>query len=119
VRGNHDANESEEREDRDQVIDNFYIAERIKGEEAAGRASTDPGLFYRFRYGSQIDKSSLRRKFALYVRACSEAVGKLVAVSSLATRSEWELAWDLAGRARLLCDDTRSQLQQHTAEHGC
>lgn len=53
--GNHDANESEEREDRDQVIDNFYIAERIKGEEAAGRASTDPGLFYRFRYGSQIE----------------------------------------------------------------
>ena len=53
--GNHDSSETEDREDRDQVIDNFHIAERIKGEEAAGRASTDPGLFYRFRYGSDIE----------------------------------------------------------------
>jgi tartrate-resistant acid phosphatase type 5 len=53
--GNHDTDETEERDDRDQVIDNFYIAERIKGEEAAGRASSDPGLFYRFRYGSEIE----------------------------------------------------------------
>jgi tartrate-resistant acid phosphatase type 5 len=53
--GNHDSAETEDREDRDQVIDNFYIAERIKGEEAAGRASTDPGLFYRFRYGTDIE----------------------------------------------------------------
>jgi tartrate-resistant acid phosphatase type 5 len=53
--GNHDSSETEDREDRDQVVDNFYIAERIKGEEAAGRASTDPGLFYRFRYGSDIE----------------------------------------------------------------
>jgi len=65
------------------------------------------------------DKHSLRRKYALYTRAYSEAVGKLVAVSSLATRSEWELAWDLAARAQLLCNDTRNQLQEHTAEHGC
>jgi hypothetical protein len=53
--GNHDSSETEDREDRNQVIDNFYIAERIKGEEAAGRASSDPGLFYRFRYGSDIE----------------------------------------------------------------
>jgi tartrate-resistant acid phosphatase type 5 len=53
--GNHDTAESEERDDRDQVIDNLYVAERIKGEEAAGRASMDPGLFYRFRYGSEIE----------------------------------------------------------------
>jgi tartrate-resistant acid phosphatase type 5 len=53
--GNHDSSETEDREDRGQVIDNLYIAERIKGEEAAGRASTDPGLFYRFRYGSDIE----------------------------------------------------------------
>jgi hypothetical protein len=53
--GNHDTDESEERDDRDQVLDNFYVAERIKGEEAAGRASADPGLFYRFRYGSEIE----------------------------------------------------------------
>ena len=65
------------------------------------------------------DKHSLVQKHILYVRAYSEAVDKLVAVSSLATRSEWELAWDLANRARLLCVEVRNQLQEHTAEHGC
>jgi hypothetical protein len=53
--GNHDAAETEERDDRAQVEDNFYIHERIKSEEAAGRASFGPGLFYRFRYGSDIE----------------------------------------------------------------
>ena len=53
--GNHDADETEERDDRAQVEDNFYIRERILGEEAAGRASFGPGLFYRFRYGSDIE----------------------------------------------------------------
>ena len=64
-------------------------------------------------------KHSLAQKYALYVRAYSEAVDKLVAVSSLATRSEWELSWDLAARSQLLCNNTRNQLQAHTAEHGC
>ena len=41
-------------DDRAQV-DNFYLHERIKSEEAAGRASFGPGLFYRFRYGSDIE----------------------------------------------------------------
>ena len=53
--GNHDAEETEERDDRAQVEDNFYLRERIKSEEAAGRASFGPGLFYRFRYGSDIE----------------------------------------------------------------
>jgi tartrate-resistant acid phosphatase type 5 len=53
--GNHDADETEERDDRAQVEDNFYLHERIKSEEAAGRASFGPGLFYRFRYGSDIE----------------------------------------------------------------
>ncbi len=53
--GNHDADETEERDDRAQVEDNFYLCERIKSEEAAGRASFGPGLFYRFRYGSDIE----------------------------------------------------------------
>ena len=38
------------------------------------------------------DKHSLARKYALYVQAYSEAVDKVVAVSSQATRSEWDLA---------------------------
>ena len=53
--GNHDADESEDRDDRGQVEDNFYICERMSGEEAAGRASFGPGLFYRFRYGADIE----------------------------------------------------------------
>ena len=53
--GNHDGAESEDCDDRAQVEDNFYICERISGEEASGRASYGPGLFYRFRYGSDIE----------------------------------------------------------------
>jgi len=53
--GNHDTQETEERDDRAQVEDNFYLRERILSEEAAGRASFCPGLFYRFRYGSDIE----------------------------------------------------------------
>jgi tartrate-resistant acid phosphatase type 5 len=53
--GNHDADESEDCDDRGQVEDNFYICERMSGEEAAGRASFTPGLFYRFRYGADIE----------------------------------------------------------------
>jgi len=53
--GNHDAGETESRDDRDQLMDNFYNNERIAGEEAAGRASINPGLFYRFRYSSDVE----------------------------------------------------------------
>jgi hypothetical protein len=54
--GNHDGSETEERDDRAQVEDNFYLRERlVGGEEAAGRASFSPGLFYRFGYGSTIE----------------------------------------------------------------
>jgi tartrate-resistant acid phosphatase type 5 len=53
--GNHDADETEERDDRAQLEDNLYLRERIVSEEAAGRASFGPGLFYRFRYGSDIE----------------------------------------------------------------
>jgi tartrate-resistant acid phosphatase type 5 len=53
--GNHDAEETEERDDRAQVEDNFYLRERVLSEEAAGRASFCPGLFYRFRYGCDIE----------------------------------------------------------------
>ncbi len=53
--GNHDADETEEKDDRSQLVDNFYVNERIAGEEAAGRASVDPGLFYRFRFGSDVE----------------------------------------------------------------
>jgi tartrate-resistant acid phosphatase type 5 len=53
--GNHDANESEDCDDRAQVEDNFYLVERTSGQEAAGRGSFTPGLFYRVRYGSRVE----------------------------------------------------------------
>lgn len=53
--GNHDAAEMEEHDDRDQVTDNFYLRERLMADEAAGRASVDPGLFYRFRVASDVE----------------------------------------------------------------
>lgn len=53
--GNHDASESEDCDDRAQVEDNFYMVERMAGRESEGRASFGPGLFYRFRYGSDIE----------------------------------------------------------------
>ncbi|HEY7501040.1 MAG TPA: metallophosphoesterase [Vicinamibacterales bacterium] len=53
--GNHDTGETEEQDDRDQVEDNFYIRERLSGPDAASRASLDPGMFYRFAFGSTIE----------------------------------------------------------------
>jgi hypothetical protein len=53
--GNHDTRETEEHDDRDQVMDNLYLRERLAGEEAAGRASLEPGLFYRFRASADIE----------------------------------------------------------------
>jgi len=53
--GNHDSDESEDRDDREQLLDNMYLRERIASDEASGRASVDPGLFYRFRYGRDVE----------------------------------------------------------------
>jgi hypothetical protein len=50
--GNHDTAEMEENDDREQVIDNFYLRERFRGQEAQARTSIGPGLFYRFRFGA-------------------------------------------------------------------
>jgi predicted phosphodiesterase len=66
--GNHDGEETERNDDRDQIMDNFYLNERLLGEEASGRASVGPGLFYRLRYGSQIELIALdsSRRFMLF-----------------------------------------------------
>ena len=53
--GNHDTGETEDRDDREQVLDNLYLRERVDGDEASGEASIDPGLFYRFRYGRDVE----------------------------------------------------------------
>ena len=53
--GNHDTGETEDRDDREQLLDNMYLRERVASDEASGRASVDPGLFYRFRYGRDVE----------------------------------------------------------------
>lgn len=53
--GNHDSNETEASDDRQQLLDNFFLDERFTGEQTAGRASIGPGLFYRFHYGTDIE----------------------------------------------------------------
>lgn len=57
--GNHDASETEDRDDRDQVMDNFYLRERLASEVPAGRASIYPGLFYRFSFGKDVELVAL------------------------------------------------------------
>ena len=53
--GNHDASDTERSDDRNQLNDNYYIDERFAHAEIQGRASLDPGLFYRFGYGSNVE----------------------------------------------------------------
>jgi tartrate-resistant acid phosphatase type 5 len=51
--GNHDTSETEGSDDRAQMEDNFHIRERFPDEQ--DRASVDPGLFYRLRYGRDVE----------------------------------------------------------------
>jgi tartrate-resistant acid phosphatase type 5 len=53
--GNHDSGETEQSDDRQQLLDNFYLEERLAEDALAGRASMNPGLFYRFRFGSEVE----------------------------------------------------------------
>ncbi|HEU4387559.1 MAG TPA: metallophosphoesterase [Blastocatellia bacterium] len=53
--GNHDTMETESSDDRKQLEDNFYINERFSGPHSSGPVSRDPGLFYRFGFGSNIE----------------------------------------------------------------
>jgi len=51
--GNHDTSETEGSDDRAQMEDNFHIHERFRDEQ--DRASVGPGLFYRLRYGRDVE----------------------------------------------------------------
>ncbi|HEX8558788.1 MAG TPA: metallophosphoesterase [Pyrinomonadaceae bacterium] len=53
--GNHDTGETEASDDRQQLMDNFFLNERFSGEESAGRSSVGPGLMYRFHYGADVE----------------------------------------------------------------
>jgi tartrate-resistant acid phosphatase type 5 len=53
--GNHDDGEDEERDDREQVMDNLFIKARFTRLQDVRESLLDPGLFYRFRYGADIE----------------------------------------------------------------
>ena len=53
--GNHDAADTERSDDRDQLADNFFLDHRFRPQIDAGRASLDPGLFYRFGVGASVE----------------------------------------------------------------
>ncbi len=52
--GNHDTSDSEDSDDREQILDNFHTEARFSPEVLGGRASVDPGMFYRFQYGADV-----------------------------------------------------------------
>ncbi|HEU4514944.1 MAG TPA: metallophosphoesterase [Nocardioidaceae bacterium] len=51
--GNHDTTDTEGSDDRAQMEDNFHLKERFHG--VPDRASVEPGLFYRLRYGRDLE----------------------------------------------------------------
>jgi tartrate-resistant acid phosphatase type 5 len=53
--GNHDAGDSESSDDRDQLADNLFLEHRFRPEVEQGSASLDPGLFYRFQIGANLE----------------------------------------------------------------
>jgi tartrate-resistant acid phosphatase type 5 len=53
--GNHDAGDSESSDDRDQLADNLFLDHRFRPEVETGSASIDPGLFYRFQVGANLE----------------------------------------------------------------
>jgi tartrate-resistant acid phosphatase type 5 len=53
--GNHDAGDSESSDDREQLSDNLFLHERFLPRVESGRASLEPGLFYRFRVGANLE----------------------------------------------------------------
>ena len=53
--GNHDAGDSESSDDRAQLADNLFLDHRFRDDAERGSASLDPGLFYRFQVGANLE----------------------------------------------------------------
>ncbi|MDK3255773.1 purple acid phosphatase family protein [Blastococcus capsensis] len=53
--GNHDTSDAESSDDREQIRDNFHTDARFTPEVAGSRASADPGMFYRFGFGADVE----------------------------------------------------------------
>ncbi|MGY1669138.1 metallophosphoesterase [Geodermatophilus sp. SYSU D00710] len=53
--GNHDTADEESSDDRAQLRDNFHTEARFGPHTTASRSSLDPGMFYRFGYGRDVE----------------------------------------------------------------
>jgi tartrate-resistant acid phosphatase type 5 len=53
--GNHDSSDTELSDDRAQLEDNMFLAERFERDHDDVVTSIDPGLFYRFRFGRDVE----------------------------------------------------------------
>lgn len=53
--GNHDTDDTEAADDRDELADNLFTDLRFAPGAEVGRASIDPGMFYRVRWGADIE----------------------------------------------------------------
>ncbi len=53
--GNHDTSDTERSDNRDQLDDNYFLEHRFRSWVEDGRASLDPGLFYRFGLGGLVE----------------------------------------------------------------
>ena len=53
--GNHDTSDTESSDDRAQIRDNFHTDARFSPDVAGARASADPGMFYRFAFGADVE----------------------------------------------------------------
>jgi hypothetical protein len=53
--GNHDTGDTEVSDNRDELADNLFTELRFADGAEVGRASVDPGLYYRFRWGADIE----------------------------------------------------------------
>jgi tartrate-resistant acid phosphatase type 5 len=62
--GNHDAGDSESSDDRQQLADNLFLDLRFRRGMQSGRASLDPGLFYRLQFGSLVEFICVDSSFA-------------------------------------------------------
>lgn len=56
--GNHDSDETEQSDDREQLEDNFFLRTRFSHPEGK-RSSEGPGLYYRFKFGRDIELVSI------------------------------------------------------------
>jgi len=61
--GNHDTTDTEGSDDREQLEDNFFTAARF--EESSAGSSVGPGLFYRVKYGRDVELVGIDTSLAL------------------------------------------------------